>query len=70
MKEVMTRTAIAREISRIELELRILKSQLEPPKKGRKNRSFADLRGIWKGHDFTLEEIKQAEYRLPDELLK
>jgi hypothetical protein len=32
-------------------------------------RDFADLEGIWEGLDLSFEQIKAAEYRLPDDLI-
>lgn len=34
-----------------------------PPKR------FTDLKGIWEGADFSYEEIKAAEYKVPEDLL-
>jgi len=30
---------------------------------------FTDLKGIWKGANFSYEEIKAAEYKVPEDLL-
>ncbi len=30
---------------------------------------FTDLEGIWKGANFSYEEIKAAEYKVPEDLL-
>ncbi len=30
---------------------------------------FTDLEGIWEGANFSYEEIKAAEYRVPEDLL-
>jgi len=30
---------------------------------------FTDLEGIWEGADFSYEEIKAAEYQVPEDLL-
>jgi hypothetical protein len=32
-------------------------------------RKFTDLEGIWAGIDFSYEEIKAAEYKIPEDLL-
>lgn len=32
-------------------------------------RPFAELHGIWKGIDLSLEEIRAAEYRVPDDII-
>jgi hypothetical protein len=65
----MTKAAIAKRIAGLELEMRVLRSQLEGrDRKVRKKRVFTKLRGIWKKYgDFTYEEIKSAEIRLPDD---
>jgi hypothetical protein len=47
-----------------ELAATIQKQEQTPPP-----RTFAELRGIWKGLDLSLEDIQAAEYRLPDDLL-
>jgi hypothetical protein len=31
--------------------------------------SFADLEGIWKGVDWSLDDLKTAEYQVPENLL-
>ena len=69
MEQRMTRAAIAKRIAGLELEMRVLRSQLEErAPKTRKKRTFAKLRGIWKKYgDFTYEDIKSAEVRLPDD---
>jgi len=65
----MTKAAIAKRIAGLELEMRVLRSQLEGrDSKIRKKRVFTKLRGIWKKYgDFTYEEIKSAEIKLPDD---
>ena len=32
-------------------------------------KKFTDLEGIWAGVDFSYEEIKAAEYKVPEDLL-
>jgi hypothetical protein len=32
-------------------------------------KKFTDLEGIWEGADFSYEEIKAAEYKVPEDLL-
>lgn len=32
-------------------------------------KTFADLEGIWEGADFSYDEIKAAEYKLPEDPL-
>jgi len=32
-------------------------------------KTFTDLKGIWEGADFSYEEIKAAEYKVPEDLL-
>lgn len=65
----MARASIAKRIAGLELEMRVLRSRLEErAPKTRKKRAFARLRGIWKKYgDFTCEDIKSAEVRLPDD---
>ncbi|MBI3248486.1 MAG: hypothetical protein HYZ50_18445 [Deltaproteobacteria bacterium] len=36
---------------------------------GRRPVRFAELEGIWEGMDLSLEAIKAAEYRMPENLL-
>lgn len=58
---------IAAKLAEIEEQLRVLRAQLIP--KERRPKKFADLYGIWRGKsDFTYEEIKEAEYKLKDDL--
>ena len=66
----MTRMAIAKQIDRIELELRLLKARL-PRQVGRRRklRTFAQLRGAWKGCDYSLDEIRRAEYKIRDDMM-
>jgi hypothetical protein len=60
----MTRMAIAKQIDRIELELRLLKARLtRRDSRRRKPRTFAELRGAWKGFDFSLDEIRRAQFQ-------
>ncbi len=58
-------------IARIERELQDAKRKLSEAQSSengaKKKMPFAELRGIWKGADFTYEEIKSAEYKLDDE---
>jgi len=70
MAESMSRMAIAKQIDRIELELRLLKARL-PRQVGRrrKPRSFAELRGAWKGLDFSFDEIRRAQYKIRDDVM-
>jgi hypothetical protein len=58
------------EIARLEHELDGIKAKLKAlgtSNGGDEERPFAKLRGIWKGADFTYEEIKAAEYRVPED---
>jgi hypothetical protein len=61
------------EIARIERELADAKrklASLEQSENGGTNagvRPFAKLRGIWKGADFTEEEIDAVKYKLDDD---
>ncbi|MEX0801453.1 MAG: hypothetical protein WD379_09575 [Dehalococcoidia bacterium] len=54
--------SVEREVS--DLHARLKKLETEPPEQPR---PFSKLLGIWKGADFTYEEIKAAEYRLPED---
>ena len=67
----LSKDAIAKRLAELESEIRRLRVQLERPAPQRPDgKTFSDLCGIWKGeHDFTYEEIKQAEYRAPEDLL-
>jgi hypothetical protein len=66
----MSKMAIAKQIDRIELELRLLKARLlRRDGRRRKPRTFAQLRGAWKGCDFSLEEIRRAQYRIHDDMM-
>jgi len=70
MAESMTRMAIAKQIDRIELELRLLKARLlRRDGRRRKPRTFAQLRGAWKGLDFSPDEIRRAQYRIRDDVM-
>jgi len=70
MAESMTRMAIAKQIDRIELELRLLKARLSRQDgRRRKPRTFAELRGAWKGLDFSLDEIRRAQYKIRDDVM-
>ena len=70
MAEPMTRMAIAKQIDRIELELRLLKARLSRRDgRRRKLRTFAQLRGAWKGCDYSLDEIRRAEYKIRDDMM-
>lgn len=56
-------------LASLERELRDLRAKLkeletQPPEEPR---PFAKLLGIWKGADFTYEEIKAAEYRFSED---
>jgi hypothetical protein len=46
-----------------ELMSRVQEQAEDRPKK------FADLKGIWKGANLSYEEIKAAEYKVPEDLL-
>ena len=70
MAEPMTRMAIAKQIDRIELELRLLKARLlRRDGRRRKPRTFTELRGTWKGFDFSLDEIRRAQYKIRDDVM-
>ena len=61
---------IKAELARIENQLRAIRLKLERLEKrgnAKKARPFAELRGVWKGVDFTYEEIQEAKYRLREE---
>ena len=47
---------------------RLLSKQQESAAEGRPTK-FTDLKGIWAGADFSYEEIKAAEYKIPEDLL-
>jgi len=64
----MHKGSFALEIKGIQAQLDTLRSLVSLPKK---SKSFADLYGIWKGKvNLSLEEIKEAEFRLPKNLLE
>jgi hypothetical protein len=67
----LSKNAIARRLAELESEIRRLRVQLERPVHARAGmKTFSDLCGIWRGqHDFTYEEIEQAEYRIPEDSL-
>ena len=70
MAESMNRMAIAKQIDRIELELRVLKARLSRRDgRRRKLRTFAQLRGAWKGCDSSLDEICRVQYKIRDDVL-
>jgi len=70
MAEPMTKMAIAKQIDRIEPEPRLLKARLlRPAGRRRKSRTFAQLRGAWKGCDFTLADIRRAQYTMRDDVM-
>ena len=62
-------------IKRIKLELRSIRAQLEvieaelsklDNEESQDSKTFAQLRGIWKGANFTDEEIEAAKYRVKE----
>ena len=64
-----SRMAIAKQIDRIELELKLLKSRLSRQGgRRRKPKTFAELRGAWKGLDFSLDEIRRAQYKIRNDM--
>lgn len=67
----LSKDAIAKRLAELESEIRRLRVQLEQPARAHTGtKTFSDLCGIWKGqHDFTFEEIEQAEYRIPEDSL-
>ena len=70
MAESMSKMAIAKQIDRIELELKLLKVRLlRRDGRLRKPRTFAELRGAWKGFDFSLDEIRRAQYKIRDDVM-
>jgi hypothetical protein len=70
MAESMTRMAIAKQIDRIELELRLLKARLaKRDGRRRRQRTFAELRGAWKGVDFSLDDVRRARYAIRDDVM-
>jgi len=66
----MIEASLSKKILTLEMELKIIESQLKEfalKKKG-KNK-FVALYGIWKEYgDFTYNEIKESEIKLPSEL--
>jgi len=65
MAEAMSKMAIAKQIDRIELELRLLKVRLlRRDGRRRKPRTFTELRGAWKGLDFSSDEIRRTRYKI------
>ena len=61
----MSKMAIAKQIDRIELELRLLKVRLlRRDGRRRKPRTFTELRGAWKGLDFSSDEIRRTRYKI------
>jgi len=61
--------AIKAYLAKLEREVDELRSKIEALEKEppQEPRPFAKLRGIWKGADFTYEEIKAAEYKFPED---
>lgn len=57
------------QLAKIERQLQEVRSKIERLENqgAAKTRPFAELRGIWKGVDFTYAEIKEAEYKLREE---
>jgi len=66
----MTHKTISTSLTSIEEELKVLKAQLHSlAKPVKKNHSFTDMEGIWKGKvDFVFEEIQQARINLRNTL--
>jgi len=66
----MTHKPISTSLTSIEEELKVLKAQLHSLEKPvKKNHSFTDMEGIWKGKvDFAFEKIQQAQVKLRNEL--
>jgi len=64
----MTRKTISTSLTSIEEELKVLKAQIHSlAKPVKKNHSFTDMEGIWKGKvDFAFEEIQQSRVNLRD----
>lgn len=60
---------IKAQLASIERQLQEVRSKIEMLEKQgtKKPRPFAELRGIWKGVDFTYEEIQEAKYKLREE---
>jgi hypothetical protein len=67
----MTEASLSKKILTLEMELKVLELQLKEfalKKKKGKNK-FVDLYGIWKRYgDFSYNEIKESEIKLPSEL--
>jgi hypothetical protein len=61
--------AIKAYLASLERELEDLRSKLDKIEKqpSEEPRPFARLLGIWRGADFTYEEIKAAEYKFPED---
>jgi predicted transcriptional regulator len=57
-------------IEALQARLNELRSRVQEEAKaeGRPTK-FTDLEGIWEGANFSYEEIKAAEYRVPEDLL-
>jgi hypothetical protein len=55
------------ELKRISRDLELLREKVQRlATDGTKRASLADLRGVWKGTDFTEEEIEAAKIRVRD----
>ena len=60
----MTREALISRIKSLELQLAVLKAQLNRPRSSEVSKSFSDLYGILKGKVSSDEqEIEEAKYR-------
>ena len=63
----MNETALSKKVLTLEIELKIIESQLKElmPKKKKQNTKFANLYGIWKKFgDFSYDDIKESEIKL------
>jgi len=72
----MTVTELDRELRIIELAVEALRAKvnkllIEQEKAAHTGRpiKFTDLEGIWAGADFSYEDIKAAEYTVPEDQL-
>jgi hypothetical protein len=68
-EDYMTETALSKKVLTLEIELKIIESQLKElasKMKKKKDNKFANLYGIWeKFGDFSYDEIKESEIKFP-----
>ena len=62
----MTTRLTEAQLTSLEEELRVLRATFHASRRRTARRTFTSLRGAWKGQaDFSLQQIRDAEIRLP-----